>query len=774
MSLQAVKTNTGGFDTTRSEQSAIYDGSNDYSSASNTGADTVEFTLTASIRILDGSGNHGIISIGDGGSGGTNNAGMYISGNKLVAYNGGTGAFSTRVLRDSEWYQVTCSFKLDETGNEKCHMYVNDERIESWSSGSPSGLGTALNNVSNIFVGRIFDLSFFNGKIAGATYLEGVSFQGGGVSISAIMETFTAGNNGSLPAVKPDATLVALADAAGTQSFCQTNLIGDGADASTHNNDLTPNGSMSHTNNGSDDTPSNPHAILNPLTQGAANIQEGGTEYTTAAGASKFGSIGLTTGKWYWELHPSSTNYQAGLTRSDIRMVSGAADTVALVGNTTLVNGANCTVDSDTFAHTGTETIGFALDCDALTLDVYVDGTLQVEFSTFTIAGPYFPAFDRNASGTVTHGVAFEESDWLQTPPTGHKAIREANLDAPQYQGIDHQNNLLYTGNAPTGQSITGNGWQPDIVWPKQYNAAQLHYLFDVVRGVGNQLFPDDPSQEVSVAASLESFDADGFTLGTSGSSPNDTPDSYVAWNFKAGGAAVENTDGSITSQVSVAEPGHLSIISTEGTGAAGTIGHGLPGAPEAVVAKNRTDSTSWPMWHIGLTGGTYSMDFNNATGEVNNSAKFAAAPTATVISVGDNNETNGGIGDDMIYYALRSVPGLCKIGTYKSNNSADGPFVDVGFEIGWLVLRLLGASNWAVFDLGRNNDNPFTKALYIDSTTGEVTFASGGLDITAKGFKHLQTSAQMNNTSSGSTHMFIAIAKSAGGGPNLPPLLGR
>ena len=46
-------------------------------------------------------------------------------------------------------------------------------------------------------------------------------------------------------------------------------------------------------------------------------------------------------------------------------------------------------------------------------------------------------------------------------------------------------------------------------------------------------------------------FNSDGADLGASWSNANQSGASYVAWNWKAGGTGVANTDGSISSTVS-------------------------------------------------------------------------------------------------------------------------------------------------------------------------------------------------------------------------------
>ena len=51
----------------------------------------------------------------------------------------------------------------------------------------------------------------------------------------------------------------------------------------------------------------------------------------------------------------------------------------------------------------------------------------------------------------------------------------------------------------------------------------------------------------------------------------------YVLWCWRGGGAAVSNSDGSITSSVSVNQEAGFSIVSYTGNGSAGaTVGHGL------------------------------------------------------------------------------------------------------------------------------------------------------------------------------------------------------
>jgi hypothetical protein len=83
----------------------------------------------------------------------------------------------------------------------------------------------------------------------------------------------------------------------------------------------------------------------------------------------------------------------------------------------------------------------------------------------------------------------------------------------------------------------------------------------------------------------LQSFDNQGFSSGCR-FWYNKVEQIYVAWCWKAGGAAVENTDGTITSQVSVNQDAGFSIVSYTGTGSAGTVGHGLTKTPSFLIVK--------------------------------------------------------------------------------------------------------------------------------------------------------------------------------------------
>jgi hypothetical protein len=137
-------------------------------------------------------------------------------------------------------------------------------------------------------------------------------------------------------------------------------------------------------------------------------------------------------------------------------------------------------------------------------------------------------------------------------------------------------NTKLYTGDGTSNQSITGVGFQPDFTWIKIRSDSHFHNLFDVIRGVNKALVSDDNGAEHTddQYGWLSSFDSDGFTTqdGSNAThwSVNKSGDTYASWNWKANGAGVANTDGSISSTVSANTTSGFSIVSYTGNGTAG------------------------------------------------------------------------------------------------------------------------------------------------------------------------------------------------------------
>ena len=81
---------------------------------------------------------------------------------------------------------------------------------------------------------------------------------------------------------------------------------------------------------------------------------------------------------------------------------------------------------------------------------------------------------------------------------------------------------------------IGGAGFHPDLVWLKDRDATESHRLFDSVRGAQKNLSSINTSAEWIDTTTLNSFNTDGFTLGSE-NAVNKNADTYVAWNWDMG-----------------------------------------------------------------------------------------------------------------------------------------------------------------------------------------------------------------------------------------------
>ena len=201
----------------------------------------------------------------------------------------------------------------------------------------------------------------------------------------------------------------------------------------------------------------------------------------------------------------------------------------------------------------------------------------------------------------------------------------------------DYFNTVTWTGDGSSSRNITGVGFQPDWVWVKCRNAAVSHAVYDSVRGASKLINTNTTSAEGTNPA-VNAFISDGFTV-NSDSYVNLSSNTYVGWNWLAGGTASSNTDGSITSSVSANTTAGFSIVSYTGTGSNATIGHGLGAVPAWIITKNRDATQPWRVYHKGVDASApedFGLILNDTSVRDNdNTAWNDTAPTSSVFSLG-------------------------------------------------------------------------------------------------------------------------------------------
>jgi hypothetical protein len=323
-----------------------------------------------------------------------------------------------------------------------------------------------------------------------------------------------------------------------------------------------------------------------------------------------------------------------------------------------------------------------------------------------------------------------------------------------------HFNTKLYTGNGST-QSITGVGFQPDWVWLKKRNSTADHGLYDAVRGVTKQLYSNDTAAEATNANSLTAFGTDGFSIGTS-SMINGNSDTFASWNWKAGGSASSNSNGSITSSVSASTDAGFSIVAFTGNGTSGaTVGHGLSFAPKVIILKDRdTGINSWVVGHNSLGWTKYL--YLNKTDAIGTTSGFwnDTAPTSSVFTLG-NNDTVNGSGGLNIAYCFAEKKGYSKFGSYTGNGNADGTFIYTGFKPAFILSKKTNASGtqWTIWDNKRSSSgggNAIDKILHPNVANAVNT--ADDTDFLSNGFKLRATASGMNNN--GDSYIYMAFAE--------------
>lgn len=470
------------------------------------------------------------------------------------------------------------------------------------------------------------------------------------------------------------------------------------------------------------------YCVLNPLSKvTTASLVEGNLATSSASSQVALGSIGMDSGKWYWECQMTG---------------SSAVKIVGVYGTTNSSVATGAAVSA---------VIGVRFDRDAGTLDYTLNGTSWTSIATGLTSTTYFPYFQNTTAGAVIT-ANFGQRAFIYAPPTGFKALNTQNLPDPTIiKGNKHFDAKTYTGNGSDLKITTE--FLVDLSWQKGRSNAQAHFLQDSVRGIlAGALRSSDDAAEGGVLVS--SFDSDGVTFNANANT-NTLNYTYVSWLWKAGGVAISNTAGSIASQVSSNLVAGFSIVTYTGTGANATVGHGLGVAPKMIIIKQRDGVDAWQVYRAEL-GATKKLSLNATDASTATTLFNSTEPTSSVFSLGSGTSVNQS-GGAFVAYCFSEVAGFSKFGSYSGNGSADGSFVYCGFKPSFiLVKRTDTTSEWRIHDTSRGLYNVDQKTLSTNLTDVENA-SSDALDILSNGFKRRANDSF--NTSAG-TYIYMAFAE--------------
>ena len=376
---------------------------------------------------------------------------------------------TNRLFRDtSAWYHIVLAVDTTQaTTSDRVKIYVNGVQETSFlDSDYPDQNINFLSSGDILQVGRVTFTGnqqvYYDGSIAHYHFIDGTAY-----AASDFGET-DATTGIWKPKTAPSVSY-------GSNGFFLKfeNSGSMGTDSSGNGNNFTVNGTMTQTL----DTPSNVFATMNPLipyntaSAGNGTFSNGNNSvsYSTTYGYT-FGTLGVSKGKYYWEVKTNITGSSngTGVGFQDMdnlyNPTTDPTSNVYVYGNTgnTRSPAGDGTSYGDSYT---TSTIGVALDLDNGKAYFSKDGTWQnsgdptsgatgtgAAFS-FTVDGTYVPYSADDSSGTtsVSYDFNFGNGYFGTTPvssaqnpddgigifeydvPAGYRALCTKSINAQEY-----------------------------------------------------------------------------------------------------------------------------------------------------------------------------------------------------------------------------------------------------------------------------------------------------------------------------------------------------
>lgn len=331
---------------------------------------------------------------------------------------------------------------------------------------------------------------------------------------------------------------------------------------------------------------------------------------------------------------------------------------------------------------------------------------------------------------------------------------------------------VLWDMDGVDGRYISNVGFEPDFVWIKDRDDTSVHVLFDSIRGATNYLSSSSTAAEASASTTLQSFEANGFTLGNSGTVNDSSGNGAVAWAWKAGGDSVLNQVGDIDSQVSANTAAGFSIVKWTGNNLASqTIGHGLSSTPEITIIKKLTGTAlDWQVnLNSSITGTEGYLNLNLAVALYTTFPNYYTSANSTVLSTNGTTTAERQYNNqsaDYIAYCFHSVAGYSKIGSYDGSGSTQSIYVtdddtstgSGGFQPSFVMIKNIdAAANWMMYDAVRDSDGNINLYLEANTSDNEASAATATISPISNGFT-IGNSNSIHINDSTDTYIYMAF----------------
>jgi hypothetical protein len=692
------------------------------------------------------SARYSIFGLYNGGSGNPNQLRLFLGKYTTGSSTSGYDWITNRTLEDtSKWYHLMAVVDTtDATAGDRVKMYIDGERVTSFSSSSNPSLndefyfGSEKNNYVSTYNGSFGD---WDGYMAEVNFVDGSALT---------PDTFGLTDTSTGRWIPKSLTGITYGTNGFRLEFANTagQTIGD--DTSGNTNDFTVNNLAA--SDITTDSPTQNHATL----QGTGGtISEGNLKLVT--GNSEQGHHNAT-------LKPKSGKYYAEFTcnamgRSEVGVVSNLL--VPYGSNTTrmptppdgsipglMYYGYNGKVYNDsgngtaaTFnTYTTNDIIGIALDLDNLTVQFFKnnssEGTIPIPTSN------YIFAMGDGATGYGGGWTAnFGQKSFSYTPPSGFVALQQDNLPETD-KGI------------------------PDLMQIKNRDAADRWCWQDTTRGFGEygssaSASPGSPVQfNSAITDGAQKSLKGGFAVEDS-DYVNSASESYVSFNWVANnGVTATDTSGDLSTELQANPTAGFSIakFTVSGSGVV-TWAHGLGAVPEFGHLWTHNTTTYGTFYHhkmhatpaqkyMFLSSSQAVNGFTNGWGTSGPSSSLWSGTVGQLFSAGNT----------YMFYSYVGIPGYSKFDSYVGNGNADGPFVYLGFKPRYIWIKNTGATSNYAFDTLRFPNNPNGENVVYDGAYSEASTGNESLDFLSNGFK-IRTTSSGTNTS-GTTYIYGAFAE--------------
>jgi len=696
---------------------------------------------------------------------------------------------TTAKYRDtSSWYHIMVAYDLNNSVDKNtAKLYVNGKRVTDFSTeiltASYSAGFSKWNTTGTVaYLGSLSGSStFFNGYMAQFAWVDGTT---------CTPDQFGTFEKGVWVPIDISTEI-----GSGTNSFLLDFAIDTASSSGIGNdiwntNDFTPTSFT--TANQTEDTPTNNWCTINALdvrTANAPTISEGNLKWTgagTGYGVSS-STFAVNSGKWVWE-----AKYVSDTSEISLGIVGVGADFDEAVALETISESVAWKTTGAAYVESGgtqttwssggtTSTTGayfrFEFDADIGQLAIYINDVLEETITGIDMSKWWTPAVgsDTTATNVVLFNFGQDPEDlatsyaednntgtygkFQSTPSAGFLSLCSQNLPDPEIlQGDEHFDVNLNDGNSTANRVIGNFKFSPAMcLYYDRPGTTQLG-IVDKVRGVHNELNPDDNAAEGSITTSITSFNRNSITVGTLASLNGAVDTSQNVWRMDEHVAGM--TKGAGTSQPYsglVNKRAGQAIIGYVGNN---TTGHEIPthlNKPvEFVFIRDRVALSNGNVGHKDLISWTYRLLINSSAGQVSDPTIWdSSPPSSTTVRLGSGGDVNVNT-SDFVMYCYHSVPGYSMIGSGEGNGNADGTFHWTGFEIGMLWITDADTSaSWQMWDTTNCPINPAAKYQYTDTPTAEQNTVN--IDFLSNGFK-LRNATLINVDAK--TVVWYAVAK--------------